>query len=100
MRHFDMRDTWGSPIRMDIFKVAFAPSGGSKVRYLIGFKEQSEVDRVPQLRSPTSTGYRNPEDLANELRSLDRRSPSESVGSSDEVESRRSASRTATCRRP
>jgi hypothetical protein len=88
VRHFDMRDTCGTPIRMEIFKVAFAPSGGSKVRYLIGIKEQSDFDRVPRLREVPEANIGVREDLARELRSFDGHNSDESVGSSDEVESR------------
>eukprot|EP00972_Heterocapsa_arctica_P093201 13748432-Heterocapsa_arctica.AAC.1 len=45
-----MRGAWGSAIRMEVFKVAFAPRGGSKAKYLIGIKEHSDFDQLqPKL---------------------------------------------------
>jgi len=52
--HFDLRDAWDAPVRMEIFKVVLASSGGSGVKYLMGIKEHSDFDRVVQHSHPPS----------------------------------------------
>ena len=43
-RHLDMKDSWGSPVRMELFSVTFS-GAKSKAKYLVGIKEDRDFAR-------------------------------------------------------
>ena len=53
-RHLDMQDSWGNPVRMELYSVTFS-SAKSKAKYLVGIKEDREYIRPTRGEPPDDT---------------------------------------------